>query len=99
MSVNTHLALADMLEYVRGSHPGMLAAAENYAIKMLFYCWKSEPSEDASSVSLGSRRKEIAGWIADEVRCVGKTGLSRLNLVKYLLLRVGLLDLASKVYG
>ena len=99
MSVNTHLALADMLEYVRDSHPGMLAAAENYAIKMLFYCWKSEPSEDASSVSLGSRRKEIAGWIADEVGCVGKTGLSRLNLVKYLLLRVGLLDLASKVYG
>lgn len=99
MSANTHLALADMLEYVRGSHPSMLAAAENYAIKMLFYCWKSEPSEDASSVSLGSRREEIAEWIADEVRCVGRTGLSRLNLVKYLLLRVGLLGLASKVYG
>ena len=99
MSANTHLALADMLEYVRGSHPSMLAAAENYAIKMLFYCWKSEPSEDASSVSLGSRREEIAEWIADEVRCVGRTDLSRLNLVKYLLLRVGLLGLASKVYG
>lgn len=98
MSVNTHLALGDVLGYVRDAHPGMLAVAENYAIKMFFYCWKNEPSEDASLVSLDSRRKEIAGWIADEVRRVGKTGLSRLNLVKYLLLRVGLLDLASKAY-
>ena len=99
MSVNAHLALSDMLRFIRGSHPGMLVAAENYAIKMLFYCWKNEPSEDASPASQSSRREEITEWIDDEVRNVGKTSLSRLNLVKYLLLRVGLLGLASKVYG
>lgn len=99
MSVNTHLALADVLGYVHRSHPDVLVAAENYAIKMLFYCWKSEPSEDASSASLDSRRKGIVEWITDEVRSVGITNLSRLNLVKYLLLKVGLLGLASKVYG
>lgn len=99
MSANTHLALVDVLRYVRGSHPCMLAAAENYAIKMLFYCWKNEPFEDASPMSLNTRRKEISEWIANEVRSVGITGLSRLNLVKYLLLNAGLLGLASKVYG
>lgn len=87
MSQSTRLALLDVLAYVREAHPQAVAAAYNYATKMLFYCWKSEPVEDASGVSRPARRREIARWIEQFVGELGPRRLTVLNRAKYLAMR------------
>lgn len=99
VSKDTHLALRDLLDYVRLWYPDLLAAAQNYALKMLFYCWKSESSSDPSGLPISVRRSEMKEWIIALEKEAGFCSIACANKLKYLALRVGLLGIAARLHG
>ena len=99
VSRDTHLALNDLLDYVRLQYPDLLMRAQNYALKMLFYCWKSESPDDPSGCSLSTRRAEVEQWIIALEKGLGFCSLTRSNKFKYIALRLGLLGTAARFHG
>lgn len=99
VSRDTHLALNDLLDYVRLQYPDLLTEAQNYALKMLFYCWKSESPDDPSGLPISSRRSEMKGWIIALEKEAGFCSITCANRLKYLALRTGLLGIAARLHG
>lgn len=99
VSRDTHLALSDLLDYVRLQHSDLLTRAQNYALKMLFYCWKSESPSDPSGLPISVRRSEMKEWIIALEKEAGFCSIACANKLKYLALRTGLLGIAVRLHG
>ena len=99
ISSDTRLALEDMMDYVRSCYPSLLVRAQNYALKLLFYCWKSESSDDCSGLPISTRRKEIREWIIVLERATGFRALTGANRAKYIALNWGVLGAVSKLHS
>lgn len=99
VSRDAHLALNDLLDYVRLQCPGLLTEAQNYALKMLFYCWKSESPDDPSGLPISTRRKEIREWIVILERETGFRNLTYANKLKFIALSWGILGTVSKLHS
>lgn len=96
-SVDTVAALDDLELYIRDKYSQLLRELINYKIKMLLYCWMCEPCDEREKGSLKKRRADLAQIIFKKAAEIDECSLTKANRGKLLLLRFGLLGVASRI--